>query len=192
MRIVHTLLLILVLGAICTLHGQPRPRVTIQRQRVVQSCGATLDATAVSGPHLLNSIVGLTSIGRTSSRDQAKKYLGFWVPIPVILGAEDGGDNVVTGARIAAWPNPFRELITIDLQCDHPTGATADVYSSIGKHLSAVPISGLRTDGITFTWNGTSSDGQACAAGSYTIRILVHDPLYRGRLLYSTTVSKVH
>lgn len=166
--------------------------MTIQRQRVVQSCGATLDASAVTGPHLLGSIVGLTSIGRTSTRDHAKKYLGFWVPIPVILGAEDTDNTIVPGARVAAWPNPFRDLISIDLQCDHPNGATADVYSSIGKHIGAIPVSALRTDGITFTWNGTSTDGQICAAGSYTIRILVHDPLYRRKLLYSTTVSKVH
>lgn len=167
------------------------PVLTIQRQRVIQSCGAVLDATAAQSPFAMSSVAGLTSLGTLRSSRQASMLLGLWLPRQIILAADDASNDVVSGARIWSWPNPFRDNVSIDVLCPTGTSAEADVFNAIGKHITSLTVAARRQDGITFSWNGLSKDGTSCATGNYTIRVLILDPLYQRRILYSTTLSRI-
>lgn len=190
MRLLNVTLL---LGAIAlgTMHGQPHPRLTIQRQRVVQSCGAVLDAADAGGSFLLSGIVGLTAIGATRSPIQSQALLGFWVPIPIILSTPNDFTPVVAGDRTWTWPNPFRENVHIEVQLLGSTTAEADIFDNIGQHVASVPMEALHDDVATFTWNGLIKSGSPSATGTYTVRINVTEPLRQRRLMYSTTITRI-
>lgn len=173
------------------MHAQPHPRLTIQRQRVVQSCGAVLDAAEAGGSFLLSGIVGLTAIGASRSPMQSQALFGFWVPIPIILGTPDEFTPVLAGQRTWTWPNPFRENVHIEVQLSGSTIAEADIFDNIGQHVANVPLEALHDDVATFTWNGLMNNGSPSATGSYTVRINVTEPLRQRRLMYSTTITRI-
>lgn len=189
-RLLSTLLGMLMLSPLV---AQPSkyPMLTIHRQRIVQSCGAVLDTTSSSEGFLLSSIVGLTSIGTTTSAVRVKTYLGFWVPIPVILSADDSATNVVAGARIWSWPNPFRDQVSIDVQVPDRSVVEANIYTSIGKHVATLAVASRRSDGVTFTWDGTASDPTTGASGTYLVRVFVQEPLLQRRIVYSSSLTRV-
>lgn len=162
----------------------------MQRQRVIQSSGAVLDA-ASSGPYMLNSVAGLTVIGNTWSASTSEFLFGFFVPIPVIIKSEDTTSDVVAGSRIWTWPNPFRENVTIEVQLGNSPTAEAEIFSSIGQHVATAELTSLRTGVATFTWSGMRADGTLCTAGTYTLRILMVEPIRQRRLMYSSTITRI-
>ncbi|HBB26205.1 MAG TPA: hypothetical protein DCZ59_08065 [Bacteroidetes bacterium] len=175
------------------LRAQPakHPVLTVQRQRIVQSCGAIIDTTSSADGFLLSSVVGLTSIGTLTSVTRGKAYLGFWVPIPVILSADDQATDIVAGARIWSWPNPFRDHVSIDVQVPERSLVEANIYSSIGKHVAALTVASRRSDGVTFTWDGTTDDALEGASGIYLVRVFVQEPLHQRRIVYSSSLTRV-
>lgn len=175
------------------LAAQPakHPMLTIHRQRVVQSCGAVLDAITTSDVFFMSSMVGLTAIGNVSSAEKGKAYLGFWVPIPVILSAEEPTPDVVAGARIWSWPNPFRDHVSIDVQLPDRAMAEASVFSSIGKHVATLELTARHRDGVTFTWDGVCDDGASGATGTYLVRVFVQEPLRERRLVYTSSITRM-
>lgn len=187
------LLLLTGLVMISPLHAQSakHPVLTVQRQRILQSCGAVIDTTSSADGFLLSSIVGLTSIGTVMSSARGKAYLGFWVPIPVILSAADQSTDVVAGARIWSWPNPFRDHVSIDVQVPERSLVEASIYTSVGKHVAALAIASRRSDGVTFTWDGTGVDAIEGASGAYLVRVFVQEPLHQRRLVYSSSLTRV-
>lgn len=187
-RVVCPVLLCLTLGM---LHGQPHPRVTIQRQRVVQSCGAVFDASQAPGTFTMSGIVGLTTIGTTRTTLQSQALFGFFVPIPIILSADRNTEDVVTGHRTWAWPNPFRENVHILVQLTGARATDADVYDNIGQLVTTIPIVSLHDDAATFMWDGKNAGGSQSASGSYTVRINVNEPFGQRRIMYSTTITRI-
>ncbi|MEY3387077.1 MAG: hypothetical protein RIR53_1888 [Bacteroidota bacterium] len=186
-RIIIATAMVISLGA----QTEKHPMLTVHRQRVVQSCGAALDANSANDDFLMSGIVGLTSIGTISSPPKARAYLGFWVPIPVILNADETPIEVVAGARIWSWPNPFREYITIDVRTPAGTAAEASIYNGVGKHVSALEVSSRHADGVTFTWDGSTDEGFTSASGTYVVRVFVREPLHQRRIAYSSTITRV-
>lgn len=190
MRLLNVTLLLAAI-AVGTMHAQPHARLTIQRQRVVQSCGAVLDAADATGPYVLSGIVGLTAIGATRAPMQSQALLGFWVPMPIILSTPDDFTPVLAGDRTWTWPNPFRENVHIEVQLSGSTRAEADIFDNIGQHVASIPLEALHDDRATFTWNGLMNDGSPSATGSYAVRINVTEPLRQRRLMYSTTITRI-
>lgn len=187
------LLFVIIWWITTAVHAQPQahPRLTIQRQRVVQSCGAMLDAAHPPGSYLMSSIIGLTSIGTVQSASRSEALLGFWVPIPIILSADRESGDVTAGERTWTWPNPFRDNVQIEIQLSGSSAVEADIYDNIGQHVTTVPVSSLRDDFAVFSWNGASSLGHPCASGTYTVRIHVIEPLRQRRIMYSTTITRI-
>lgn len=177
--------------AAVTMIAQTHPRLTIQRQRVVQSCGAILDASHQPGSYLMSGIVGLTSIGNVRSALRSEALLGFWVPIPIILSADRESGDVVAGERTWTWPNPFRDNVQIEVQLSGSTAAEADIFDNLGQHVASLALSSLRDDVAAFSWNGASSLGSPCSSGTYTVRIHVTEPIRQRRIMYSTTITRI-
>ncbi|MBU3698671.1 MAG: hypothetical protein FGM33_01485 [Candidatus Kapabacteria bacterium] len=184
----------IVAGAVvASLHAQggKHPMLTVHRQRVVQSCGAVLDANSTGDDFLMSGTVGLTSIGTISSAPKAKAYLGFWVPIPVILDAGETPTEVVAGARIWSWPNPFRDHVSIDVRTPDGAMAEAAIYNGIGKHVASLEITSRHPEGVTFSWDGSTDEGFTSATGTYVVRVFVREPLHQRRIAYSSTITRV-
>jgi len=140
---------------------------------------------------MMSTIVGLTTIGTVSSANRSQGLFGFWIPKPIILGADEGTEGVTAGSRTWSWPNPFRENVSIEVQLSGSTVADADVFNSVGEHVATLPVAMLRDDAATFTWDGLTSLGTPIASGSYTVRISVTEPLRQRRIMYSTTITRI-
>ncbi len=186
-----TILLLILCWVTPSAHAQPHPRLTIQRQRVVQSCGAVLDATQSPGSYLMSATAGLTSIGITQSDSRSRAYFGFWVQRPIILSIDTEPGTVIAGERTWSWPNPFRDNVQIEVQLSGATASGADVFDNIGQFVASLPVSSLRDDAAVFVWNGICEGGLPCSSGTYTVRINVTEPIHQRRIVYSTTISRV-
>ena len=184
----------LMLGLLCLFStaglAQTNPRLTIKRQRVVQSCGAVLDAEHLPGAYQLSSIVGLSTLGTVRASLQSKMLFGFWVPLPVILSSERKPPDVVAGDRIWTWPNPFREDVQIEVQLLGSKAVEADIFDIVGQHIVTLPVLSLRDDVAAFRWNGASSSGALCASGVYTIRIHLTEPVRQRKILCTSTITR--
>lgn len=187
----HIVYLVILASAFETLHAQPHPRITIQRQRVVQSCGAVIESTQGPGSFTMSGIVGLTTIGTTWAALRSQALFGFFVPMPIILSADRNTGDVATGHRTWAWPNPFRENVQILVQLSGAKATNADVYDNIGQLVATIPIASLHDDAATFMWDGKSTDGSQSATGSYTVRVNVTEPYAQRRIMYSTTITRI-
>lgn len=159
--------------------------LTMPRQRVIQSCGAALVAKEPSTPFSLSSIVGLNSIG-VVRQNSHKVMLGFWVPIKVITSTPE--EDVVAGARAWAWPNPFRDNVSIEVYVPMIQHAHADIFDLNGTLVHTIVGSEIRSDGIVFTWNGLDSRGSPVANGLYTVRVQLRQFVRDHSILFSTTV----
>lgn len=159
--------------------------LTMPRQRVVQSCGAALVTKESSSPFSLSTIVGLNSIG-TLRKNSHKVMMGFWIPFKIITSSPD--DDVVAGARAWAWPNPFRDNVSIDVFIPMVQHAHADIFDVHGTLVHSIVGRELRSDGVLFSWNGLDAKGTPVANGLYTVRVLVRQFSNQNDVLFTTTV----
>lgn len=173
----------------CTYQVLAQPRhapLTMPRQRIVQSCGSALVTTHSTSPYSLSTIVGLSSIGRLQS-SSSRMMLGLWVPISVITDVDSKGD-VVSGARVWSWPNPFRENVSIELMVPFIESAHADIYNNHGSHVSMIRASAINTDGATLSWNGLDANGDPVANGVYTVRLIIRQFTKHASTILSATI----
>lgn len=185
---------LLFVGGWAVLCAQPRVPLTVQRQRVIQTNGATIAATSPGSPFEMSGTAGLTVIGptRTTARDQT--YLGFWIPLKVVSTVpEDGGngDDILAGSRVWAWPNPFSDVIQINIDYQNIDEASIEVYSIRGDLINAMKLLQLRQDGVLFQWNGLAADGTSVASGAYVLRIRLRDRVTQRRYNLSATINRV-
>lgn len=159
--------------------------LTMPRQRVIQSCGAALVTQERSTPFSLSTVVGLNSVG-TIRQNKHALMLGFWMPIKVITSTPE--EEVVAGARAWAWPNPFRDHVSIDVYVPMVQFAHADIFDVHGTFVHSITGKEIRSNGILFTWNGLDARGSPVANGLYTVRVQVRQFSRLSDLLFSTTV----
>ena len=171
-----------------SLHAQTNHvPLTMPRQRVVQSCGAALVTTNPTTPFSLSTIVGLTSAGTYRSLNH-RLMLGFWIPVEVVTSVGSGSD-VVTGARVWTWPNPFRDNLHIEVTHPFIEFAHADIYNNRGSLIRSVTPNQLRPDAALFLWNGLDAGGTPVANGLYTVRVSVQQFSSTTREHFSATIS---
>lgn len=171
-----------------TITAQPNhPPLTILRQRVVGSRGATLVATNPATPYSLSGIVGLSAIGFIKA-ERSSSVLGFWVPRDLITSTEPQED-VTAGSRSWVWPNPFAGELHISIDLPHATSAHAHVFDMLGNHLAELLWDNDRSQGIQFTWNGIDKNGNPIASGAYLVRVRIREHAGSQESLYSTVVT---
>lgn len=161
--------------------------LTIQRQRVIQSCGAALVTKHPSTRFSLSTIVGLPTVGTTSS-ERHQAHLGFWVPLSVVTLIDDNVD-IVTGARPHVWPNPFTNQLTIDIRQQHIERLRASVYDMRGKHVATLSNSESDTDGARLYWDGIDMNGNSVPTGTYVLRVFLKQYFNNQESLFSSIVS---
>lgn len=160
--------------------------LTMPRQRIVQSYGAALVTKHATTPFSLSTVVGLTSIGRIQS-GTSRILLGFWMPFSVITDIDEGAD-VVTGARIWSWPNPFRDNVGIEVAIPYIETIHADIYNNHGSRIGVVVPARVDPDGAFLTWNGIDLNGNPVANGLYTVRLTIRQFVKRSTTILSATI----
>ncbi|MFN5378690.1 MAG: FlgD immunoglobulin-like domain containing protein [Ignavibacteria bacterium] len=161
--------------------------LTMPRQRVVQSCGAALVTRNPTTPFSLSTIVGLNAIGTFRSVNH-RLMLGFWIPIEVVTSVGPESD-VVAGARVWTWPNPFRDNLHIEVTHPLIEFAHADIYNNRGSIVNSVTPTQMRADGALFTWDGLDAEDNPVANGIYTVRVVVQQFYSSSREHFSATIS---
>ena len=161
--------------------------LTMPRQRVVQSCGAALVTKNPTTPFSLSTIVGLNAIGTYRSANH-RLMLGFWVPIEIVTSVGPESD-VVAGARVWTWPNPFRDNLHIEVTHPLIEFAHADIYNNRGSLVKSVTPVHVRSEGALFSWDGLDAEGNPVANGIYTVRVAVQQFYSSRRQHFSATIS---
>ncbi|MEX0747513.1 MAG: FlgD immunoglobulin-like domain containing protein, partial [Rhodothermales bacterium] len=99
--------------------------------------------------------------------------------VSVCLDCEDESALVTTEdelpadstAAIDAFPNPFTDLVTIDVRLPVASAAVkAEIFDMMGRRLRtfSVPATGK---GARFTWNGKTDSGQDVSSGVYFVTV---------------------
>ena len=175
------------LGGIMMRGQVNHPPLTIQRQRIVQSCGASLVATNRATRYSLSGIAGLSAIGFVTA-ERSKVALGFWVPRDLITFTPEEPD-VTAGSRSWAWPNPFVNELYINISMPQAIYARAHVYDMLGNHITDLHMDRQTSQGVKFTWDGVDNHGNPVASGSYLIRVLIRQHAVSQESLLSTVVT---
>lgn len=171
-----------------TVYGQVNhPPLTIHRQRVVQSCGASLIATNRATQYSLSGIAGLSAISFLTA-ERSKSVLGFWVPRDLITFTPEEPD-ITAGSRSWAWPNPFVNELYINISMPEAIYARAHVYDMLGNHITDLHMDRQTSQGVQFTWDGVDKLGNAIASGSYLVRVLIRQHAASQESLLSTVVT---
>jgi hypothetical protein len=71
----------------------------------------------------------------------------------------------------SAFPNPFHESTSIQLNLPKGTPVSAEVYNLRGQKVRDLFTGVLRDSATTLVWNGTDAQGAAVAKGIYFLRI---------------------
>ena len=161
--------------------------LTMPRQRVIQSCGAALVTTNTTTPFSLSTIVGLNAVGTFRSVNH-RMMLGFWIPIEIVTSIGPESD-VVAGARVWTWPNPFRDNLHIEVTHPLIEFAHADIYNNRGSLVKSAAPAHVLSDGALFTWDGLDTEGNPVANGIYTVRVVVQQFYSSKRQHFSATIS---
>lgn len=163
------------------------PPLTIQRQRVIQSCGAALITKHPSTRFSLSGIIGLASLGVVKA-ERHSALLGFWVPLSIITSTNSEFE-VVTGERPRVWPNPFTDRLTIDIREQHIERIRASIYDLRGKHLRTLSSDESTPAGVRLAWDGIDLNGNPVPTGTYVLRVFLKQYFSSQELLFSSIVS---
>lgn len=87
-----------------------------------------------------------------------------------------GIGEVAAGMQLgAAYPNPFRDYVSLDMNIPEQVSVSIAVLDMYGHKVSATVIDPATTGKFTFTWKGENESGQKLAAGIYFFKIVATD-----------------
>ena len=71
------------------------------------------------------------------------------------------------GLRVAGYPNPFRERITLTFELDAPVPVSVALYDVLGRRVATLMDAPAVAGPHRLTWDGTTSEGMALGSGLY-------------------------
>ena len=82
------------------------------------------------------------------------------------------------------FPNPFKDVMTIEMDIPQSSYMTVDIYDMFGKHVRNL-IAGQQFGGKnTVSWDGKSQGGVSMRDGMYMYRIIYNGQIEVGRIVY--------
>ncbi len=92
-------------------------------------------------------------------------------------------DEINTNNGVLSFPNPFASNITISTYIDKPQRVVAQIFNIYGELVSTINDSYLETGNYSFNWNGTNSNNQKVATGTYFVKILMNNQLKTEKII---------
>jgi hypothetical protein len=83
------------------------------------------------------------------------------------------GISVSNFESIRAYPNPFRENITIRYEVDRDESIQIGIYNLLGQQIKQISKGRQATGSYTFAWNGDDRSGNTVPAGMYYIIFVI-------------------
>ncbi|MCO6487495.1 MAG: T9SS type A sorting domain-containing protein, partial [Phaeodactylibacter sp.] len=77
--------------------------------------------------------------------------------------------------RLEAYPNPFRDELSIRFYLPQTGPATLEVFNLSGQRVAALHAGYLDAGYQDFRWNGADGSGQQLSAGIYLVRLQTED-----------------
>jgi len=103
--------------------------------------------------------------------------------------SQDGIDNIIiakyaaitdnqdelappmASGQITAYPNPFREVVTIEIPNTGKQAARMSVFDLKGRKIRELALFESGAESLSGSWNGRDEMGKPCASGIYFLRI---------------------
>ena len=98
------------------------------------------------------------------------------VPTPEdVLGLSAADADELSGFKpdYRAWPNPFQEVITFDLEVFDPCEVTVEIKDLNGRTIRELSAGYVDVGRVQLTWDGTNEKGVAQSAGLYNAHFQV-------------------
>ncbi len=91
---------------------------------------------------------------------------------PLLLGY-DGTTGILTNTigRMEAYPNPFSNNVTVNINLTRSTVALVEVYNATGKRVAVLNNKQLNSGLHSLSWNGTADNGESLNPGVYFIKM---------------------
>ncbi|MBZ0266222.1 T9SS type A sorting domain-containing protein [bacterium] len=96
---------------------------------------------------------------------------------PVILASVslEPGVNVVQNTHnqpaeyiiVEAYPNPFNSTISFEINSNHAENLNLSIFNQLGQRVKTIPLPNSNSNKTVVNWNGLSSSGELCGAGTY-------------------------
>jgi hypothetical protein len=130
--------------------------------------------------------------GRDPAGDvvSAYRYLGFWFRMDVVMSVPDDDNPVRTGPAVLVWPNPFQDVVRLRVAKGEFEEIDADVYSIDGRRLAGLTKELDDEEAVEFMWNGTDTQGNDVANGTYVVRLLAKLPGSNNRVGFSAKIMR--
>ncbi len=87
-------------------------------------------------------------------------------------------------SSLAAWPNPFRERVSLALSLPAGADYRAEIYDAQGRLVKRIDEGFAQAGELNLVWDGRDQADRPVAAGVYLARVRVGVREYRGRLLH--------
>jgi hypothetical protein len=71
---------------------------------------------------------------------------------------------------LRVWPNPFRELLTIETPADRPLPAVITVHNIRGQRVKTLSNPTRALENYLFIWDGRDEQGTRCSSGIYFLK----------------------
>ncbi len=98
---------------------------------------------------------------------------------PAVVGTEE---PLVSAVACQAWPNPFKESLTLEYLLEKEAEVSIRIFDVQGKQVAS-PFTGMQQAGKQQVhWNGRNSNGQHLAAGQYIYRLQAGNSKRSGRI----------
>lgn len=111
----------------------------------------------------------------------ASRSCDFGVGSTKVAENEGAGLNeAVTTVR--AYPNPFREKITFDIESSISTQAVARIFDASGRIVREIELGSLSAGMNSFEWDGRNVAGTSVSEGIYFARITVGEQVHNVRI----------
>ena len=173
--------------------------LTIPVPRVLQSNGAVLMTTSPSVSARMSNIVGQRAIGVATTRTPSdtsdrKAFLGFFIPIDILLTVDEddpGSTTVADGGSLWIWPNPFKESVWMRMKRGEFDKASAEVYSLDGGLVAERPAPVTTDESFEFSWDGNDFSAVQAASGIYTVYIIASNSVTGQRTSFAASISRV-
>jgi hypothetical protein len=88
-----------------------------------------------------------------------------------VTGTWENQTEAIPGVGINIHPNPFSEVLTIQVTLDAPSAVEAAIYSLNGRLVAEISPGMLGQGTHLISWNGRTDDGRPVGQGAYFVRV---------------------
>ena len=88
----------------------------------------------------------------------------------------------VSAFRHVAWPNPFRERVSIGFELPNPTQVDVAIYDARGRRVRGLRRGEGAAGWNTLSWEGRDDRGRVVPSGVYFYRVVAGDEVVGGKI----------